>query len=209
MSEEISPQVFRPAFDRYNQPGRIVTFGPYFPSARVMDANGVFRYIQETGDRPYRTTEMRDLESAVRWTRWINALTGGRKWAVKRLFELLDNRLEDGIAIAFVPSHEPFQTDPPLRELAKALAAVHDRTDATGCLIRHTKIKRIVYGGPSYRSLHRQTITVADPEKVAEQRVLLLDDIAKSGASLRACEEMLYEAGASLVQAVALGRVAS
>ena len=22
--------------------------------------------------------------------------------------------------------------------------------DATGCLVRHTKIKRIVYGGPSY-----------------------------------------------------------
>jgi phosphoribosylpyrophosphate synthetase len=208
MSEETPPQIFRPAFDRYNQPGRIVTFGPYLPTARVSDANGVFRYIHETGERPYRATEMRDLESAVRWTRWINALNAERKWAVRRLFELFDNRLEAGIAIAVVPSHEPFRTDPPLRELAKALAA-NDRIDATGCLVRHTKIKRIVYGGPSYRSLHRQTISVNEPEIIAGQRVLLLDDIAKSGASLRACEELLYEAGAARVQAAALGRVAS
>jgi predicted amidophosphoribosyltransferase len=45
------------------------------------------------------------------------------------------------------------------------------------------------------------------PELVAGHDVLLLDDIAKSGASLRACEEMLLEAGASLVQMLALGRL--
>jgi len=37
--------------------------------------------------------------------------------------------------------------------------------------------------------------------------VLLLDDIAKSGASLMACRELLLGAGAETVQAMALGRV--
>jgi hypothetical protein len=123
-----------------------------------MDANGVFRYVHETGDPPYRAAEMRDLKAAVRWTRWINALNAGRKWVRTRLFERLDTELEPGIAIAIVPSHDPFHTDTPLRELARALAATNERIDATGCLVRHTKIKRIVYGGPSYRSLHWQTI---------------------------------------------------
>ena len=80
--------------------------------------------------------------------------------------------------------------------------------DATSCLVRHTTIRRIVFGGPSTRALHRQTVRVENPSLVVGRRVLLLDDIAKkSGVSLEACREMLYEAGAKVVQAMALGKV--
>jgi hypothetical protein len=209
MSDEGIRPVFRPTAARYNQPRRIVTLGNYLATARVMEASGVFRYVQETGDTPYQAAEMRDLRREVQWTRWINALNAGRKWAQKRFLERLDPLLESGIVITVVPSHDPFRTDTPVRELARALAAVNERTDATDTLQRHTKIKRIVYGGPSYRLLHRDTICVIQPERLAGETVLLLDDIARSGASLRACEELLYEAGAARVQAVALGRVVS
>ncbi len=79
--------------------------------------------------------------------------------------------------------------------------------DATGCLVRHTTIRRIIYGGPSTRALHRQTIRVGDGALVQGRSVLLLDDIVKSGASLVACRELLEDAGAGTVQALALGRV--
>lgn len=72
--------------------------------------------------------------------------------------------------------------------------------------MRHTTIRRIIYGGPSTRALHRQTIQVEEGALVQGQRVLLLDDITKSGASLVACREMLQEVGAEMVQALALGK---
>ena len=100
-----------------------------------------------------------------------------------------------------------YDAPPPLRVLACQLAALQDRTDATACLIRHTKIKRIVYGGPSYRRLHRDTVAVHHPDRFQNRAVLLLDDIARSGASLLACRELLLEHGARTVQAVALARV--
>lgn len=212
--------VFRdaePRARRYNRPGLIVSVGSYYSVNRVMDASGALRYLRETGeDTGYSAAtssvpSVREMRDAVRWTRWINALNDGRKWPLKRFFEILDPLLEPGIAIAVVPSHDPFQDSPPIRELARLLAASNDRIDATGVLVRHTKIKRIVWGGPSYRALHEQTITVTDEAgRVRDRAVLLLDDIARSGASLRACENLLYQrAGARLVQSLALGRVAA
>jgi hypothetical protein len=199
--------VFRNTENQYNQPDRIISFGPYLPNTQVMDANGALRYIREGGETGYNTGQVTDMRRALRWTRWVNALNEGRKWAQLRLFERLDAMLEEEIALVVVPSHSPYQTDTPIRQLAQRLAGTGNRVDATGCLVRQTKIKRISYGGPSYRSLHRQTIAVVDPERVAGMSVLLLDDIARSGASLRACREILYEAGASVVQSVALARV--
>lgn len=199
-------RLFVPAFDQYNAPGRIVTLGSYYPVTQVMNATGALRYLRERGESGYAAADVTQMHEAVQWTRWINELNRGRRWVLKRLFERLDPMLEKDIAVAVVPSHDPFQDTPPIRELARMLAA-NERIDATGCLVRHTKIKRIVYGGPSYRSLHRQTISVVDAPLLRERNVLLLDDIAKSGASLRACAEILDEAGARQVQPMALGRV--
>lgn len=199
--------VFRDSGNQYNQPDRIVTFGPYLPNTQVMDANGALRYIREGGETGYNAGQVIDMRRALRWTRWVNALNDGRKWVQQRLFERLDVLLEDEIALVTVPSHNPYQTDTPIRQLAQRLAESGNRIDATACLVRQTKIKRISYGGPSYRSLHRQTIAVMHPERITGRQVLLLDDIARSGASLRACREILYDAGATLVQSLALARV--
>jgi predicted amidophosphoribosyltransferase len=144
---------------------------------------------------------------SLEWTRLLTALNQERQWPLKRLFALLDPLLEPGIALAVVPPHRAYQAFWPTRTLARQLAGEQGRIDATACLVRHTSIRRITFGGPSTRALHRQTIRVEKAELVAGQRVLLLDDIARSGASLRTCQELLYEAGAAFVQAVALGQV--
>ena len=219
--EETSPKgqdtearVFTRGCEPFNKPGQIVTFGRCLPAARVMETHGAVRYLERTGrgtDLPsgYTASSIERMRQGAEWTKFVADFNKGRQWALRRLVAFLDPMLEPGIAIAVVPAHDPFGDTPPIRILARHLAATGDRTDATGCLVRHTGIKRIVYGGPSYRHLHRDTIAVQDHDRLDGRPVLLLDDIARSGASLLACREMLLEAGARTVQAVALARVVS
>jgi hypothetical protein len=198
-------RLFVPGSDRYNRPGRIVTLGHFYPEREAEAARDQLREPRgeyNAGAPVDRSMMGRNLG----WTRLITALNADRQWALKRLTALLDPMLEPGIAISVVPTHMGFQAFWPTRTLAQQLAA-NGRIDATACLVRHTTIKRITFGGPSSRALHRETIQIEHPERVAGQRVLLLDDVAKSGASLLACQDLLYEAGASRVQAMALGKV--
>ncbi len=197
--------IFLPAWPQYNRPGRIVTLGHYYPRNPASEAKTLVRE-QRSEYRTSASAEERVVRQNLGWTQLINAFNDERQWSLKRLFELLDPMLEPGIALAVVPTHLAYQAFWPTRTLARQLAA-KGRIDATACLVRHTTIRRITFGGPSTRALHRQTIRVENGELIQGQRVLLLDDIARSGASLVACREMLIEAGAVVVQAMALGRV--
>ncbi len=205
-------QVFVPAFDRYNDPAHIITFGNYYAVTHLMETRAAYTYAERYGpdkQADFSPAVAAQMRRDVAWTKRINDFNKGRKWVLRVLFEKLDPMLAADIALVVVPSHDPFQDTPPIRLLAQQLAETGRRIDATTCLTRHTKIKRIVYGGPSNRALHRSTIAVADTQLVAGRSVLLLDDIVRSGASLNACKAMLYGAGARLVQAAALGRVVS
>ncbi|MBV9850580.1 MAG: hypothetical protein JO250_12985 [Armatimonadetes bacterium] len=202
---DATPSVFVEAGRRYDQPGKVVTLGPYYPQAQAGAAKGLLR--EAKAGYAAGGADLGRVRSGMDWTRVINALGKGRRWPQRLLFERLHPLLAEGIAVAVVPSHIAYAVDAPIRELARRLAAEGGRVDATACLERHTTIRRIIFGGPSTRALHRQTIAVVHPELIQGQRVLLLDDIAKSGASLTACRELLYEAGAARVQALALGRV--
>jgi hypothetical protein len=197
--------LFGSAWPQYNKPGRIVTLGHYYPREPAGTAKMLLRE-----PRSEYATESPAAGRAVRqnlgWTQLINALNDERQWPLKRLFGILDPMLEPDIALAVVPTHIAYQAFWPLRTLTQQLAA-HGRIDATSCLVRHTTIRRITFGGPSTRALHRQTVRVENGSLIQDKRVLLLDDIARSGASLVACREMLQEAGATVVQAMALGRV--
>jgi hypothetical protein len=197
--------LFVSAWPQYNRPARIVTLGHYYPRDQIGVANDLVREpggIYTAGAPADPKTVRRNLG----WTKLINALNDERQWPLKRLFAMLDAILEPDVALAVVPTHTAYQAFWPMRTLARRLAE-HGRVDATSCLVRHTTIRRITFGGPSTRALHRQTIRVEHPQLIQDRRVLLLDDIARSGASLTACRELLYEAGAALVQAMALGRV--
>ena len=200
--------IFLPMWSSYNRPSRIVTLGHYYPRRQIDTANTILResgggYSAVNPDNPNNPKAMRQN---LGWTTLINALSADRRWPIKRLYEMLDPMLQPGISIAVVPTHMSYQAFWPMRTLARQLAA-HERSDATSCLVRHTTVKRITFGGPSTRELHRQTIRLEHPELVAGANVLLLDDIAKSGSSLAACRDILLDAGAAVVQAMAIGRV--
>ncbi len=206
MSDE--PRIFVPAADRHNRPARIVTLGHVYPQGQGRAIKDALNAVRE-GRAGYAAAPPADPQAVARniaWTRLLSALNAERQWPLKRLFAQLDPLLEPDIAVAAVPPHRAYQAFWPTRTLAQRLTA-NGRVDATACLVRQTTVRRIVFGGPSTRALHRETIRVEEAHLIAGRRVLLLDDIAKSGASLVACREMLLEAGASVVQAVALGRV--
>lgn len=196
---------FLPDWPQYNKPSRIVTLGHYYPQTHIAAAN---QLVQEAraGYRTAASANPIAIQKNLGWTQLINALNKERQWPIKRLLALLDPMLAPDIAITVVPTHMADQAFWPTRTLAQRLVT-QERIDATSCLVRHTSIRRITFGGPSTRTLHRQTIHVENAHLVTGKRVLLLDDVAKSGASLVACREMLYESGAALVQAMALGRV--
>jgi hypothetical protein len=190
-----------------DRPGRILSLGWYLPQRTRLDTAGMLRFVREGGETGYRSAEIRDLAAAKARTRLIDALNRGRVWALKKLTEELDALLAPEIAIAVVPGHTPFGDEAPLVGLGRAVAGRQERLDVTGVLTRTQAIRRIAYGGPSYRSLHRDTIVVSGSELLVGRPVLLLDDIVRSGASLRACRELLEESGAESVQCLALGRV--
>lgn len=213
-----NPAVFLAAWPAYNKPGRIVTLGHYYPQRQGNAAKTLLRETRSeysAAASPFNTSNTgfnrgvfnrAVMRQNLGWTQLLNALNADRQWPLKRLFALLDPMLASDIALAVVPTHLAYQAFWPTRTLAQRLAE-QGRIDATSCLVRHETVKRITFGGPSTRLLHRQTIRVEHPELVAGRRVLLLDDIAKSGASLVACRELLLEAGATVVQAMAIGRV--
>lgn len=203
--EKSGRALFVPTWPQYNQPAQIVTLGHYYPKSQIGAANHLIREPR-SGYHTDAPADPKTIRQNLGWTKLINALTEDRQWSIKRLFALLDPMLEADVAIAVVPTHLAYQAFWPMRTLAMQLAE-QGRGDASSCLVRHTTIRRITFGGPSTRALHRRTIRVENPHLVAGKPVLLLDDIAKSGASLSACREMLYEAGAAVVQAMALGRV--
>ncbi len=208
--QDTTTAVFREPYAGRNRPERIVTFGAFLRVARTLETHGKLRYVRETGAvyGAAARAEVADDSAKLEHTRLVEALNRGRKWARERFVRWLDPLLEANIAVAIVPSHDAFNTEWPLRDLARAIvAAAPERTDATEVLVRHTTIRRIVYGGPSTPELHRETIRVESPNLVAGRAVFLLDDITKSGMSLRTCRDLLYESGATLVQAVALARV--
>ncbi len=200
----MSAGIFVPEWDRHNRPGSIVTFGHAYPQGQAEAARNL---VRETAGQGYvASVNPSAVWQNIDWTRLITGLNKDRQWALKQLFTLLDPMLEPDIALAVVPPHRAYQAFWPVRTLAKQLAA-NGRIDATGCLVRHTTIRRILFGGPSSRALHFQTIQVEEAALIEGRRVLLLDDIAKSGNSLLACREMLLAGGAAQVQAVALARV--
>ena len=204
-NEKNDGSVFVAEWEQHNRPARIVTFGHFYPQGKVGAAKSL---VRETNPQGYNagSEDAAKVQDHVAWTRLINALSQERQWPIKKLFALLNPMLEADIAIAVVPPHRAYQAFWPMRTLAQKLAA-EGRIDATSCLVRHTTIRRIIFGGPSSRALHRETIQIENAQLIQNRRVLLLDDIAKSGASLVTCREMLLEAGATVVQAVALGRV--
>ena len=140
------------------------------------------------------------------YCKMLLALRGGEEPAVRYFFSLLDRELPTGISIAVVPCHIPGFQSQGLAGLGRALAGA-GRTDATTCLVRTQQVPTLDEILERGFDMQRISIATSGPERLRGRAVILLDDIALTGHTIRACEEALYEAGAVSVQCVVLGRV--
>src|SRR5690606_37665602 len=89
------------------------------------------------------------------------------------------------------------------RELSKALDI-----PAADALSRRGHAKP--QAGPPSAEQRRRNVegvfSVAKPDAIAGSHVLLIDDVATTGATISACAEVLLEAGAAAVSALTLAR---
>ena len=93
-------------------------------------------------------------------------------------------------------------------EIARPLARAHGRIFLPDVLLRRrrTESQGAKTGGARRRNV-AGAFAVAGPERVAGRRVLLVDDVMTTGATLEACARALKAAGARAVDAVTVARV--
>lgn len=173
--------------ERFEAEQGIVVCGYYKPYRK-------WRNDPETAEEPY------DLYSGK-----ILDLKEGKSGAVNYFYSLLDDEICHGVAVAVVPSHTPGKASGGVAELARKLAA-HDRIDMTDCLVRTKEIDKLAHGGNRDKKVHLDSIAVNPDVPVADEVVLVVDDVTTSGNSLYAGREILMAHGAKRVALLALGK---
>jgi hypothetical protein len=177
----------------------------FFLNSRIYDGRTIVSFDD------YRPWSSYTAEGGVgadypEYSRQILNLKKGDIEAVQFFFDRVNPELGDDFAIAIVPSHDPTNFAGGLKKLASKIANVGDRSDASGCLVRHTKTEKLTSGGNRTVDVHTASINVANDWLIIDRNVLLLDDVTSTGNSLVACRQLLENSGARLVQCVALGK---
>jgi predicted amidophosphoribosyltransferase len=113
-----------------------------------------------------------------------------------------------GFTICIVPSSDPAKTDTGIAILARRLATAQKCVDGTACIVRTRKIDKLATGGSRDTAVHFDSLKICKTELVKGREVLLLDDVMTTGNSLEASKKMLYDAGATAVQAMAIALTA-
>jgi ComF family protein len=92
--------------------------------------------------------------------------------------------------------------------LANGIAALAGRTAAPRLLVRRRRTAPQGQMGRDARGRNiRGAIAVRDPLQVRERRILLVDDVLTTGATLNECTRVLLKAGAAAVDVLTLARV--
>lgn len=115
------------------------------------------------------------------------------------------NKLFDTIiSVPLHPSRQAKRGYNQANLLASALAEQVSCSLTTQCLMRTRDTRPQVGLDRHGRLANVQDAFTATPEHVAGQRILLVDDVCTTGATLLACADALYQAGAQQVDALTL-----
>ncbi|MEA2018855.1 MAG: hypothetical protein U9N59_10445 [Campylobacterota bacterium] len=124
-------------------------------------------------------------------------LKENRNGAVDYFFQLLkDVDFDETEAIVIVPSHAPSKSSNAIKELASKLAKEHNWIDATDCVVRTHKIKKLANGGKRDKQVHLDSIKIKNKSLIERKNVLVFDDVTTSGNSLYAVMEILKKSNA-------------
>jgi predicted amidophosphoribosyltransferase len=177
-----------------NDSDDVYSLGPYYPSKDPQFSKDSFS--KTVLKIKYRHDSDKDPQA---WKLRNKTL------AIREVLRRIDPLVSKNIAIAVVPSHDKAGSVSGIHQLAKALAG-NGRIDATECLVRHKKIRKLALGGSRSVETHLNSIRVEGADAIQGREVLLLDDVATSGNSLEACRQLLLAAGAERVKCMVLGR---
>jgi len=129
----------------------------------------------------------------------------GQEYAFQHYLEEMHKELPQDAVVCAVPSHAP-GGDGEVRQLARRLGQRGNRVDATSCLVRHTKIRKLSEGGRRQPDVHLNSIHVENSKLIRDRDVTLVDDVTTTGNSFKACRQLLLEAGARSVCCLALAK---
>ena len=126
--------------------------------------------------------------------------------AIGHYVTVLDSLVRDGVTVVTVPSSTVDKTETGINLVARRLARVSGRRrrDGTSLLERTETLPAAHLGGRRDYTDHLRSISLGDPDGVKGRDILLLDDVATTQSSLRACTELLSGAGARSVTTLAL-----
>ena len=133
-------------------------------------------------------------------------LKEGKQQALDHFYKKMQNYFGDCFTVCRVPSSDPDNIETGIATLARRLAAEHDRIDGTLCLVRTKKIQKLAHGGQRDENVHLESVQVVKKELIEGKDVLLLDDVMTTGNSLKACQKLLFEAGACKVQVFSIAK---
>jgi predicted amidophosphoribosyltransferase len=127
--------------------------------------------------------------------------------ALNHFAKLLASKLGKGdYAIAYVPSSDKDKKVSGIRRIAQHLPKHGYGVDATSCINRHTSRPKSHSGAGRSVQSHYNTLEIVDVEKIKGKTVILLDDVSTTGNSLKACAQLLLNAGATTVKGLSLGQ---
>lgn len=103
-----------------------------------------------------------------------------------------------------VPSSSVGVVSAGLISILRHIKVTYNIQNGRNLLTRTRSIPKLAHGGCRDSALHRASIRVEPGLFPPGATILLLDDVTTTGNSMDACRELLYEAGAGLVLAIAL-----
>lgn len=125
--------------------------------------------------------------------------------SVEALLSVIKGLLEPPVIVVPVPPSKKAKPRSGLYELTKRLAEHTGAEDGGGVLVRTEDKDTAHLGGERSVEASYRTMSVANPAALRGKRVLLIDDMCKTGSEMAAARRHMTEAGAAQVEALAIG----
>jgi predicted amidophosphoribosyltransferase len=146
----------------------------------------------------------------VEQTSHILKIKNNYNYAVENILPLLQRTIRNDIEIIIcvIPSSNKGLEETSIRKIANDICRIN-RVDGTSCLVRKYTVPKKHLNGKRNISDEKKSISVENKHIIKDKIIVLLDDITTTGTSMKACTELLLDAGAKKVFGLAIAKTVS